>query len=292
MIKNLYYLFFISFSLLLQSNSTYSQSNNLSFSSWFSGSKDFIEVSYGIGEFKHKGIATEFNKFSMSEIKIGRRFIKPIGGYKLIEFSDNYLFSSYLDDNQGAQSDPLNISYEMWRFGLGYRKGYGYNWKSFAILPHYQLGLVWHKSNFSHPLDRIKTFDSNPLNIAEKRKIELYNDVIKFGTSNAGGIDFRISSLIGIGVSYETEIIFPYHKFWKQVGSFFIETLSQTGIDFLTEGVIIKQVPDIAPVLYFILKNGLSYYFYTLKQDDMNWPFDTALPLTMEAVKFELKISF
>jgi len=98
--------------------------------------------------------------------------------------------------------------------------------------------------------------------------------------------------LIGIGAAYEKAVIFPYHKFWKQTGSFFIETLAQTGIDFLTEDVIIKHIPGLAPILYFVLKNGLSYYIFTLKQDDMNWPFKTAKPITLEAVKFNLKVTF
>ena len=58
------------------------------------------------------------------------------------------------------------------------------------------------------------------------------------------------------------------------------------------KGVILKSMPEVAPVLYFILKNGLSYFFFTLKQENMNWPFDTVPPLTFEALKFNLKISF
>jgi hypothetical protein len=122
--------------------------------------------------------------------------------------------------------------------------------------------------------------------------IELYDEEIKYGTTNIGGIDFRLGALIGIGASYETSVIFPYHKFWKQTGSFFLETLIQTGIDFFAEGVLIENVPRITPILYFLLKNGLSYYTYTLKKKDMNWPFETASPLTLESVKFSLKIGF
>ena len=76
------------------------------------------------------------------------------------------------------------------------------------------------------------------------------------------------------------------------MGSILIETLSQTGIDFLTEGVIIKASPTLTPIVYFLLKNGLSYFFYTLKQEDMNWPFNSKAPLTLEAVKIDLKITF
>jgi hypothetical protein len=268
------------------------QSSDFGFGNWYSGSKNFVEVTYGIGDLNHKDFKAKFNSLSMSEIKLGRRFSKPAAGFKIIEFNDNYLFSSYINHfEDGNSSDNLKIDYDIWRFGFGYKKGYGYNLNGFAILPYYHSGLVWNRSKFTHPSEFIMEFAptdySTDLDVLTK-----YNDVIKFGTNNIAGIDFKLSNLIAIGASYETAVLFPYHKFWKQTGSFFIETLAQTGIDFLTEGVIIKEIPGAAPILYFVLKNGLSYFLYTLKQDDMNWPFSTAKPITLEAIKFSLKVTF
>ena len=262
------------------------------FGTFSAGSRNFVEIGYGLAELKHENIQTEFSPLSISEIKIGRRFVKPAAGYKIIEFNDNYLFSSFVDfHNSDNSSEALDINYESWRFGLGYRKGYGYNFSSIGLFPHYQFGLVWNRTQMTHPFERIRVFDgndySNEINI-----VSHYHEEIKFGTTSIGGIDLRLGSLIGIGASYETAIIFPYHKFWKQVGSFFIETFAQTGIDFLAEGVLIKYVPGITPILYFVLKNGLSYYLYTLKQEEMNWPFETTAPLSLEAIKFSVKISF
>ena len=176
-----------------------------------------------MGKFKHKNISTEFNSYSLNEIKLGRRFVKPVAGSKIIEFNDDYLFSSYVDDNQSNTSEALNISYKIWRFGLGYIKGYGYNFRDFAIMPYYQMGLVWHESNFSHPYERIRTFAPDPALEIELKKINYYNDVIKFGSTNIAGIDIRLSSLIGIGAAYETSVIFPYHKFWKQLEVFLLK---------------------------------------------------------------------
>ena len=262
------------------------------FGTYYKGSRNFVEASYGIGELRHKNIRTEFSPLSISEIKIGRRFLKPAAGYKIIDFSDNYLFSSFADYyNSGNSSEALNINYDVWRFGLGYRKGYGYNFSRIGIFPHHQIGLVWNRTQMVHPFERIKEFEGSDYS-EELEIVNLYHEEIKFGTTAVGGVDFRLGSLIGIGASYETSIIFPYHKFWKQVGSFFIETFAQTGIDFLTEGVLIEHVPAITPILYFALQNGLSYYMYTLKQDEMNWPFETAAPLTLEAFKIYVRISF
>lgn len=264
-----------------------SQPGDFSFSSWYSGTRNFAEVSYGVGSMQHITLQTSFNSPVINEIKLGKRFLKPIARYKLIEFNDNYLFSSYVDDNIQSINNTNKLSYEIWRFGLGYRKGFGYNFGGFGILPYYQMGLVWNKINLNLPRSDFFVLPEEDIHI-----INHFEDQIKFGTTNIAGVDFRISSVFGIGASYETAIIFPYHKVWKQMGSFFIETLAQTGIDFLTEGVIIKAIPEVAPVIYFILKNGLSYYLFTLKQENMNWPFNTVAPLTIEGFQFNLKITF
>ena len=71
------------------------QSSDFGFGNWYSGSKNFLEVTYGIGDLNHKDFKAKFNSLSMSEIKLGRRFSKPADGFKIIEFNDNYLFSSF-----------------------------------------------------------------------------------------------------------------------------------------------------------------------------------------------------
>ncbi len=269
-----------------------SAQDNFNFGSWFSGSKNFIEISYGFGELKQKNFDTEFNPLSLSEIKLGKRYLKPAGNYRILEFEDNFLFSSYLNDNPGNIQNT-KINFKIWRFGLGFRKGYGYSFgQNFAILPSYQLGFVWNQSKFSHPIERILTFAPVQIWQTEKNILDDYDNEIKFGTTNVAGIDLKLSSLLNIGINYETQIILPSYLVWKHFASFGIELLSQTGIDFLTEGVIIKAMPSVTPILYFLMKNGLSYFFYTLKQEKMNWPFDTKTPVTMESLKFDIKINF
>lgn len=266
------------------------QTSDFNFNNWFGGSKNFIELSYGIGTYKHNKInSSTFNKIANKELKVGKRFQKPIASYKIISFSDNYFFSSYVND-YNIKEIVYSISGDNWRFGLGYRKGYVNNFDGFLIMPYYEMGLVWNQINlkYDHPIDSLM----RPAVVLKNPFIEPYKNDLRFGTQNIGGIDFLISSTIDIGLSYETAVVFPYHKFWKQAGSLFIETLAQTGIDFFIEGVIIDNVPVIAPVLNFMLKNGLSYYFYTLKQEKMNFPFSTIAPLTMETYNLNLKISF
>jgi hypothetical protein len=256
------------------------------------GTRNFFEVSYGFGHFKDKDLITNIKPHSLTEIAFGKRYIKAAAGYRILQFEDNYLFSSYINDNLTDVQKVLNISYKVWRFGLGYRKGFGYSIGNFAVFPSFQLGLAWNQSSFSFP--NIMEFTGTEAYYPESdiNLLKKFNNAIKFGTTNIAGLDIKISSLLNIGAGYETQVVLPSYIVWKHFGSFFIEMLSQTGIDFLTEGVIIRSVPSLTPIIYFILKNGLSYLFYTLKQEKMNWPFETKAPLTIETVKFNLRINF
>ena len=261
-------------------------SNDFGFGNFYTGTKDFIEIGYGIGKLSNSLINSPFSNLSNSEIIIGRRFQKPTARYKLIEFSDNYLYSSYVDDYKENTIDNDKISYEIWRFGFGYRKGFGYRLGDIAVFPYYHIGIGWNKININTP-----QIEGVHISVNDSLRLKNYDDEIKFGTSNIGGLDFNLSSTLSLGASYETAVIFPYYQTWKHIGSFFIETFAQTGIDFLTEGVIIKAVPSITPIIYFMLKNGLSYYLFTLKKDEMNWPFQSTSPIAIESYKFSLKIT-
>lgn len=282
----LYLALFISSFSFAQSNS---QINNQIFSAnydfglglWNTIAENFVEVSYGFGNLNHNKIKENFNDVSLSEIKVGRRFTGPAGNYKILSLNDSYLFSSYVTDNTISTENSTKIKAELWRFGLGYRKGFGYNFAGSILYLHNQFGFIWNKSSFNF----------NQINLSENSQsiLKKYDD-LRFGTISSGGVDLRLMSFLGVGALYETTVIFPRHLFWKQSASFFIELFSQTGIDFFTEGVLLKSVPRITPIFYFLLKNGLSYFFYTLKQDKMNWPFNTETPLTTQAIKFNLNI--
>ena len=70
----------------------------------------------------------------------------------------------YVDDYKSNNAtDILKTSFDVWRFGLGYRKGYGYNFSNLLILPYHTMGFVWNRSQFIHPFDKIRVFDGKIL---------------------------------------------------------------------------------------------------------------------------------
>lgn len=247
--------------------------------------KSFIEIYYGLNSLKYKPYLANENaaQGSLTEIAYGRRTKNPAGNYRIAEFEDEYFFSSYF--STPAPKNNTEINFTLWRFGLGLRKGYGYYTGSeISIFPFYQMGLTWNRGDFSEP--NIKTFTG------QISFFKRFNGNLRFGTINNAGLNIGITNSLTIGGSYETAVIFPRYLVLKQLGSFLIELLSQTGIDYLTKGVIIKASPSITPVAYFLLKNSLSYLFFSLKKEKMNWPFNTEAPLTLETYKFSISIAF
>lgn len=261
-----------------------SMSHDFDFESLSETSKNFIEVTYGYNSllYSNKGLISSFSPGTITEIKLGSSTIKPEGNYSILSLDDNFFFSSLITSYQNKDT---KVNYSLWRLGAGLRRGYGFSsGNSIQIIPYYHFGFSWSRGNFKEPV--IKTFVGKP-----KRYMDRFNNTIRFGTTNSAGLQIGVSQLLSFGIEYETDIIFPKHLAFKQFGSFFIELFSQTGIDYLTKGVLLKAIPQGVPIFYFLLKNGLSYLFYSLKKEKMNWPFNTEAPLRIEAFKFNLKIS-
>jgi hypothetical protein len=125
---------------------------------------------------------------------------------------------------------------------------------------------------------------STPSNPADIITTDLYNKTFRFGNSFQGGLQFKFTDNLGIDASYERSIVYSRHLFWKWGGSELIEVIGQGLIDKFVEEIL-DSTPAAVPVVNFVLKNALSYGLYELRQDKMNWPFETAPPLAFDTFK-------
>ena len=81
------------------------------------------------------------------------------------------------------------------------------------------------------------------------------------------------------------------HLFWKWAGSGIIEAASQGMLDHFI-GKIGKSSPMALPIVSVILKSALSYGIYELRQEKMNWPFNSAAPLSYDQWKVGVTFNF
>ncbi|MGE5847186.1 MAG: hypothetical protein ACM34O_10705, partial [Ignavibacteria bacterium] len=101
----------------------------------------------------------------------------------------------------------------------------------------------------------------------------------------------KVLPVLTLEAGYERSIIFPRHLFWKWLGSAGIELIGQWALDEFIDNIM-DSSPYAAPVVNFVLKNALAYGIYELRQEKMNWPFNSAAPLAYDQFKFGVTFVF
>jgi hypothetical protein len=241
-----------------------------------------ISVSYGFSSMNIKNFSGSFTDPNIPELKLGYTSERSVWNEEgILRYKYNYLYlSNFRTDISGTPA--LNeIETNMWRFGFGWAKGYGYNLGEAAIVPYNSYSIGWSR------LD-VKNF---PQDEASKSKLELYDGSFRFGTGSEAGLRFKIIPQVTLEAAYERSIIFERHLFWKWAGSAVIEAAGQWALDsFINK--IMDSSPYAAPIVSFVLKNALSYGIYELRQEKMNWPFKSASPLAYDQFKFGVTFNF
>ncbi len=258
-----------------------------------SDSRPFIELNYGSPKVLHKLIGNDiFNNLGFGELKLGYFSSDNLDESHLVEFDESYFFisniSKDLDFNSSTASSGSGVTKldgYGYRIGFADRDGYGYKFESISFNPYHQSGINWSKLTITAP-------NLGTLPPIERMALERFNKDFRFGTTNEAGINIGLGDgFISLNTGYEFTVIFPRYLIWKHLGSFIIESIAQKSIDSFVDEVMDRS-PLAGPIVNFALKNGLSYAFYSLKKEDMNWPFSTEEPLTFETFKFGISINF
>lgn len=262
----------------------------------FDDSRPFIEVNYGLGEPKHKNFNGNFGNVGLSELKLGYINKDETWEDYILETSESYFFGSRLSPNLSSENLEFSeLDTDLWRFGAGFRDGFGYGTNSFAVIPYHQWAFSWSRLDVDEIDDGKIVPPILPGIITEVNQdyeiLKRYDEAFRFGMLTEGGARIEFVDFISLNFGYETAVIFPRHLFWKHAGSFILE---HAGLGLIGEFVdeIFESTPAAAPVVNFILKNGYSFAFYKLKQENMNWPFETETPLTYETFKFGVTFTF
>jgi len=252
---------------------------------WYSASKPFMELNYGIGQPKNKIMNSEYSKVGQIDIRFGFSEKDIIYSKSIIEFNEKFLLFSYFShDLQKRDTDfSGKLKSTSSRFGFGYRDGLGYKVGILSIIPFSSTGYSWTR------LD-VKDFpDANNYNDVEA--VNRYNKSFRFGDFTEGGIRIGIGPMVALNASYEAAIIYPRHVFWPWFGSAIIQNGGRGIIDWFVDEIF-DSSPSAAPVMEFVMKNAWNYVYYGLKRDKMNFPFNSETPLSYETIKLGLTFTF
>lgn len=242
-----------------------------------------ISLSYGQSQINLKNFSSSFSDPQFPEVKLGYTTVR-MSKYSddILKYRFNNIFlGNFFTRVNSDNSSNRDMRTDMWRFGLGWSSGYGFDLGKSSILPYHSTSIAWSRVNFK----------DTPLNPADKQIVDLYDQSFRFGTGAEAGVRFKIIPLISLDVSYERSIIFERHLFWRWAGSGIIEMASQGMLDHFI-GKIGKSSPAALPIVSVILKSALSYGIYELRQERMNWPFKSAAPLSYDQFKVGVTFNF
>jgi hypothetical protein len=242
-----------------------------------------IVLNYGTTKMNLKSITDKFVNPGMIELKLGYTTDKFYNGSDyIIKYKFKFFHVGNFTTNLSGNLKSSDLISNTWRFGFGWSSGYGYDLgKGFSITPYHQSSCDWTMVNMQ----------STPSNPTDIYATDLYNKTFRFGNSFQGGVLFNFTDNFGIDASYERSIVYSRHLVWKWGAGELLEVIGQGLIDkFVDE--ILDSSPNAVPVVNFLLKNALSYGIYELRQDKMNWPFETAPPLAFDQFKIGIKFVF
>ena len=263
------------------------------FDFWTGDSRPFMEFNYGFGNLKQNDYTDLFSDIGNMELKLGYSIVDSWDN-NILDFKENYMFGSRLSDR--VLSSPEiegKITTDSWRFGFAERSGFGYQAGSFAFLPYYSRGCIWTSVKVTDGyyraiLDQGKdAYPDDPISDMFNR----YDGTLRFGQISEAGLNIRMGSLFSVGAGYEFSVVYPRHVFWKDFISFAIEGAGQGALNLFIDEVM-DGSPAAGPIVSFLLKNGLSYAFFTLRKENMNWPYTTETPLTYETFKVNMTFNF
>jgi hypothetical protein len=242
-----------------------------------------IALGFGQARISLDNFNSGFSNPNYPELKLGYTSIhesKYSDDVLRYRFNHIFLGNSFTKTNS-SNSASKDIRTDMWRFGFGWASGYGYDLGKSSIIPYHSTSMAWSRVQFKDALQ-------NPTDAAFAQR---FDEAFRFGTGAEAGVRFKIIPLVSLDVSYERSIIFERHLFWKWAGSGIIEAAAQGMLDHFV-GKIGKSSPAALPIVSVILKSALSYGIYELRQEKMNWPFNSAAPLAYDQFKVGMTFNF
>ena len=250
----------------------------------WSKKKPTISLNYGFSYIAREDVVESFADNALMELKLGYTTEKTTRYADFInKLTYNYSFLNYNSSSlAGNDNDTSKIVTKNWQFGVGWSTGYGYKIGSqSAIIPYYSSTLSFTEIDFQN--DSLSVNDEDIMN--------RYKGTFRFGSSSEFGIRGQVTDLLIVEAGYETAAVFEAWLFWKWAGSAVIEVAANAALDaFVKE--IFKSSPAAGPIVFFVLKGALGYGLYELRKSEMNWPFPSAPPVSMDNFKFGMTFTF
>jgi hypothetical protein len=245
-----------------------------------------VSLYYGVSNmvYERKNFTSKINNNGIYAVSIGSTDLNKSEA-SLVDYNNDYLSFSIAERkfNYDQPSNSSN-SMDLKHLKLSFMFSDGYGWdlggNAYFVLFH-SSGINWNHLNFYYD-------NADSASIAGAK---IFGKQIRYGRGFAGGAKLFLFKGFALNAEYEQYMVFPRHLFWKDLASWIIEASAQGLADVFINKVI-DSSPNITPIIHFLLKNGISYGFYELYKDKMNWPSKTVPPLMTKSYKLGVEFIF
>jgi hypothetical protein len=247
----------------------------------FRNQQPTISTSFGFTESSVNGLTQSFASPRTFELKLGGARISEEPEGILHMRHNSFMFANLTNAVGGKSSTEINT--DIWRFGFEWDKGYGYGSTDSpapSVLLMHSDGVHWSKL-------RVK---GNPGVSADAELLSLY-EAFRFGTKTEATVSVRVAPLVALNAGYERSAMFRRHLVWGWLGSVALESGVGWALDKFIDRIV-DASPAAAPIVNFVLKNGLSYGVYQLRKERMNYPFESEAPILNDTFKIGITFIF
>lgn len=251
---------------------------------WGGTYNPFIHLDIGYGFPGQESFASTFSSVGTVGLQMGYTTYDKTQSF-VYKLDEKYLFGKYTSSDIGEElvtTHEGTINTTSWSFGLGRKIGYGWKVGPFSLIPFNQNQLVLSGLRFTYP-ETILQSDADFLT-------RLEGDT-RFGVSTEGGAEFYVAEAIAVTASFEGTVVFPRFVFFHWIGSYAVQSISNTLISYFSESIV-KSSPLLGPIMYLILKNAISFAWYYAIKREQYWPIPSETPFTTETIKLSASLTF
>ncbi|HEX6850857.1 MAG TPA: hypothetical protein VF139_05560 [Candidatus Polarisedimenticolaceae bacterium] len=200
----------------------------------------------------------------------------------VLKYRDKALSIGGISTRLGDEGDPGETETSLWRFALGRRRGYGYRTGDAGFLAPYH--------GTSMFLADADAYDG-PFDPADVLAFAPFDGGVRVGTGFEGGIALGLSRSITLDAGYEQSAVYPHYVFWEALGSGLVHGVALHVADGISRQVA-RTAPRAAPIVSFLLRNGISYVIHHQRRSEVNWPFGGGAGLIDEGFKVSFTFTY
>jgi hypothetical protein len=246
---------------------------------------EHMAVSLGVGfpNMSLEGFDGSFAPTNLLEGRFGPRCVSTlVKDAGVLRYTEKAVSIGGVSTRLADAGDPGETETSLWRFMAGRRKGYGSRTGDAAFVAPYQGTSVF--------FDDFDAYEG-PYSPADVLALEPFDGHTRVGSAFEGGVAFGINRSITLDAGFEEMAVYPHYIFWPALGSGLVHGIALSVADGISRQVA-RTSPRAAPIVSFILRNGISYVIYHQRRSNVNWPFGGGPGLIYEGVKVSFTFTY